>query len=197
MLNNLTATTILLCISAYFLGSISFALLISKLKKIDLTKIGSGNLGATNIYRALGLKYALLVFTLDALKGFIPTYLALKILPYPFLHLLVGALAIVGHSLSIFNKFKGGKGVATSLGVLLALSPKIFLILAPISVALLYFTKLVSLTSLTGCILTPILLFLFGYPSEYTIVLGIIGLFIAYRHKKNIRRLLKGQENKV
>ncbi|MBT3260826.1 glycerol-3-phosphate 1-O-acyltransferase PlsY [bacterium] len=197
MLNNLFFKTSFLFLGAYLLGSISFALIISRFKKTDLTKIGSGNLGATNVYRALGLKYAILVFFLDACKGYLPTLIAIKLINIPILNLGIGIGAILGHSLPIFNKFKGGKSVATSLGVLFAIAPKIFIILFPLGIIIIYFTKLVALATLIGCFLAPILLYLFHYPTEYILFITCISIFIIYRHKKNLIRLFQGKENKV
>lgn len=190
-------TPLFLAIFAYFVGAIPFSLIVSSLKGIDLRKIGSGNLGATNVYRAMGLPYAILVFVLDALKGFIPTFLVLNSTNQPWLHVGIGFLAIVGHSLSPFVRFKGGKGAATGLGVLLALSPDVFAILAVIAVLGIGITRYVAPTTIICCMLAPVLLYFLHYPSTYVGFVSVIALFIIYRHKDNIRRLFQGRENRV
>ncbi len=186
-----------LILFSYGLGSIPFALVVSKAKGVDLRKVGSGNLGSTNVYRAMGLNYALLVFFLDALKGFIPACIATYYFQNPLFHILVGGVSIIGHSLTPFAKFKGGKGAATGLGVLAAISPKVFLILFVVAAALIGFTRMVSLASITCSFLAPILLWFFDYPVEYIIVVTVLCLFIVFRHRSNIQRLLQGKENKV
>jgi acyl phosphate:glycerol-3-phosphate acyltransferase len=186
-----------LLILAYLLGAIPFALLTCKLKGIDLRAVGSGNLGATNVYRAAGLPLAIFVFILDALKGFIPTYLALNISENPWTHIGIGAMAIIGHSLSPFVKFKGGKGAATGMGVLLAISPDVLGIIAIMAVLGISITRYVSLTTLICCIAAPILLVLLGYPNAYSYCVAVISLFVIWRHKPNIIRLINGQEHKI
>lgn len=190
---------------SYLVGSIPFSLLVAKLKGIDLRQVGSGNLGATNAYRALGIRHAVFIFILDALKGFVPTHLALsQSLPYfqgfgeqPLLHVIVGGLAIFGHTFSPFAKFKGGKGVATGLGVILALSPQIFGILFTIGVTLIVITRYVAPVSIVSSILLPFLMWGFGYPKEYWVFTAIVGAYIVYKHRSNIVRLLNGTENKI
>jgi glycerol-3-phosphate acyltransferase PlsY len=197
---------------AYLLGAIPFSVIVAKARGVDLRQCGSGNLGATNVYRTLGFGYALLVFVLDALKGFIPTQLALTqvgpeffhsiglhpgIGEQPLIHVIVGGFAILGHTFSPFVKFKGGKGVATGLGVILALSPEVFGILFTVGVTMILITRYVSPVSIISSILLPFLMWGFGYPKEYWLFTGIVGLYIVYKHKANIVRLLNGTENKI
>jgi acyl phosphate:glycerol-3-phosphate acyltransferase len=207
-----TLSLLLFFVFAYLLGSIPFSLVIARFRGVDLLKTGSGNLGATNVYRSLGLPTAVFVFFLDALKGFIPTQMALtQAAPYilhgttilpsmgeqPLLHVLVGGLAILGHTFSPFVKFKGGKGVATGLGVILALSPQVFGILFTLGVTAILITRYVSPVSIVSSILLPFLIWGFGYPKEYWIFTGIVGIYIVYKHRANIVRLLNGTENKI
>ena len=124
-MNNL----IYLSLFSYFISAIPFGVIVSRLKGINLRSVGSGNIGATNVYRALGLKYAIIVFLLDGIKGFIPTYIAINIFSQSWIHVCIGCLTILGHSLSCFVKFKGGKGAATGIGVLVALSPLVSIII--------------------------------------------------------------------
>lgn len=189
---------ILFFIITYFLGSIPFALVVSKLKHVDLRKVGSGNIGATNVYRAMGLKWAILVFLLDALKGYLPTMVAIMFYPaLPVVHILIGLTAIFAHSLTMFSSFKGGKGAATGLGVLLALSPLIFGISAGLAALIIGTTRYVSVGTISCCLVIPLMFFLFSYPVEYLIFVFIICLFIIIRHKSNMIRLWQGQENKI
>tara|TARA_B100000427_G_scaffold185740_1_gene154477 strand:- start:53 stop:634 length:582 start_codon:yes stop_codon:yes gene_type:complete len=182
---------------SYFIAAIPFGLLIANINNVDIRNIASGNIGATNVYRAMGAKYGILVFFLDALKGGIPTYVATLIEPLPWFHITVGTIVILGHSLSCYVKFKGGKGVATGAGVILALSPLIGLSVITLAFLLIYFTRYVALTSIICSIITPLLFFSLGYPNSYSIIFSFIGLFIIFRHRSNIKRLLEGTENKV
>ena len=182
---------------AFFLGSIPFSLIVTKIKGVDLRSIGSGNLGATNVYRALGFKYAFGVFFLDALKGYIPVHLILSVSDQPILHVVIGFIAVLGHSLSPFVGFKGGKGAATGLGVLCGLSPHVFGIVFVIAAISIYLTRMVAPTSMACSILVPILLKVFNYPTPYIAVTALLAVFIIYRHRSNIKRLIEGKENKV
>ena len=195
MQNYLIITSFIL--GSYVLSSISFALLISKFKKIDLRQVGSGNLGATNVYRALGFKFAILVFILDAAKGLVPTYLAMHYFSNPVWHVAIGLITIIGHSLSIFVKFKGGKGVATGLGVIMALNPLVAAILAAVGFTSIAITRYVAPTSILCAVMAPILFYVFKSPEEYIIFISIIASLIVFRHKDNITRLIQGKENKV
>ncbi len=181
----------------YFIAAIPFGLLVARLNHINLREIGSGNIGATNVYRAMGAKYGILVFIFDAIKGGIPTYVATLVDPNPLFHILIGAIAVTGHSLSCYVKFKGGKGVATGAGVIIALSPIIGLVMIILAAILIYVTRYVALTSIVCAIATPLLFYILKYPIAYVGMFAAIGLFIIVRHRSNIERLLKGTENKV
>jgi len=181
----------------YFIAAIPFGLLVARLNHINLREIGSGNIGATNVYRAMGAKYGIVVFLLDAIKGGIPTYVATLVDPNPLFHILIGAIAVTGHSLSCYVKFKGGKGVATGAGVIIALSPIIGLVMIILAAILIYVTRYVALTSIVCAIATPLLFYILKYPIAYVGMFAVIGVFIIIRHRSNIERLLKGTENKV
>ena len=163
---------------------------------IDVRDYGSKNSGATNSYRILGAKLGVIVLVMDILKGFVPLYIASKFdLKYNDL-VILGLVAILAHTFSCFISFKGGKGVATSLGVFLFLIPVITLILLVIFILIVYFTKYISLGSITAAFLLPIFTF-FTHRDSYLFALSvIIGIFVIYRHKTNISRLLSGTENK-
>lgn len=181
----------------YFVSAIPFGLVVATVKGVDLRSIGSGNIGATNVYRAMGIKYAVIVFLLDGLKGWGATALVMLLTSNPVVHVVIGSIAIIGHSLSFFVKFRGGKGAATGIGVICALSPIICLIVVVIAALLIYVTRYVSLATVICSILTPILFVGFGYPSAYIVMLSLIGLFIIYRHRENIKRLIQKKENKI
>jgi len=187
----------LLMLGSFFVGTISFAALISRFKGVNLREVGSKNLGATNVYRAMGLPYAILVFSLDLFKGYLPTFLALDKLEQPHFHILIGFLAILGHSFSPWVRFKGGKGAATGLGVLLALCPDVFAVVFVLALVLILITRYVGPVTVLCSILIPILMYFFDYPTAYIYPMIAVALFVVFRHKDNIKRFLKGQENKV
>lgn len=180
---------------SYLLGSIPFGLILSKiLKKGDLRKIGSGNIGATNAMRAGGFKLAFLVWLFDMLKAFI----AVKIGIY-FLGIywggICGVLAILGHMFPLWLKFKGGKGVSCMFGVILAINPIYFLILALTWILSVIITSYSSLSAILCFFVLPIL----GFFKDFKIgvLFLIISILCLIKHKDNIKRLLKGTESKV
>ena len=186
-----------LIILSYFFGAIPSGVWIGKIfKNIDVRDYGSKNSGATNSYRVLGAKLGIAVLIIDVLKGFIPLYIASKFnLKYNDL-VILGLVVILAHTFSCFISFKGGKGVATSLGVFLFLAPVITLILLVIFILVVYFTKYISLGSITAAFLLPIFTF-FTHRDTYLFTLSVvIAIFVIYRHKTNISRLLSGTENK-
>ncbi len=208
---------ILLYLFAYFIGSIPFAFIIGKLKGKDLRKYGSGNVGATNAGRVLGKKYFYISLTLDALKGFIPTIAAkftlfsTTTLPLDKSHLLwvlTGFFAIAGHNWPIWLRFKGGKGVATSLGVVLAIYPyyTIPAIIALITwIAMVIVTGYVSVGSISSAIIfiTSFFVFVYLFPTwtlnelwPLAIIGSVLVVVLIYRHRSNISRLIAGTENK-
>ncbi|WP_320046780.1 glycerol-3-phosphate 1-O-acyltransferase PlsY [uncultured Ilyobacter sp.] len=193
---------IFFAVLAYVMGSIPTGVIIGKkLKGIDIREHGSKNSGATNAYRVLGARYGVMVLAADAAKGFFPVMFAdLAGVKGTFL-ILVGLITIMGHSLSIFLKFKGGKGVATSLGVFLYLVPQIMLVTIGVFVIVAYFSKYVSLASVTCAALLPILTLIMPIREslirvELFIMTFLIGAFVIYRHRTNISRLMNGSENK-
>lgn len=177
-------------IFSYILGSIPFGYIISKIKGLDITKLGSGNIGATNVGRYLGKKYFFIVLFLDALKGFIPTILfkALYGMEYG---IVAGLFAVIGHSFSIFMKFKGGKGVATGLGISLALIPVETILGFLIWFVVLYTTKIMAVASIVSAISVFILVLLFQKTLLVKVVAGILAILIVIRHKSNIEKSLK------
>lgn len=195
MMINMSMEHIGFIILAYLLGSIPTGLLIGKLFfNTDVRQYGSKNIGATNTYRVLGLKAAIPVFLGDALKGMAGVWL---FSPDQNLMLLGGILAMIGHNWSIFLGFKGGRGVATGLGVLIFLVPIISAICFASWAVIVGLTKYVSLGSIVGAALVPILMFVFNEPLPYIIFGFIAAVFVIVRHKENIMRLVKGKELKV
>lgn len=193
---------IFFAVLAYILGSIPNGVIIgTKLKGIDIREHGSKNSGATNAYRVLGPKYGVMVLIADAAKGFLPVMFAdLAGIKGTFL-IIVGLITIVGHSLSLFLNFKGGKGVATSLGVFLYLIPQVMLVTIAVFIIVTYLSGYVSLGSVTCAAVLPILtLFMPIRESlirfELFAMTFLIGAFVIYRHRTNISRLMNGTENK-
>jgi glycerol-3-phosphate acyltransferase PlsY len=195
--NYLNIHLISLAVAAYFLGSIPFGLLASKYAQVDIRSQGSKNIGATNVYRVMGWKWGLLVFVLDALKGYIPTVIAHTITEQAIYIITVGMLAIIGHSLSVFVRFKGGKGAATGLGVLAAIAPDVWMIVVIIAVTTIAVFKYVAPVTIGCSILIPILLYVYNYSNAYVGVVSVISLLVIIRHKDNIKRLFSGNENKL
>lgn len=187
----------LILLSAYLLGSIPFGLLIAKLWKIDIRQHGSGNIGATNVFRTLGPTPGIIVFILDMLKGYLSIVLANRVAANPWLIIAAGLCAIVGHMFPIFLKFKGGRGVATGVGVLLGLSPLAFLI-AMISFSLvLFLTRYVSLSSMIAATIAVITFIINKEPLPYLAIVTITTILIIWRHRPNIQRLLNKTEPKI
>ena len=188
---------IILFIISYLVGSIPNALWIGKVfKGLDVRNYGSGNVGATNASRVLGWKLGVLVLLLDVLKGAVFVYIA-KLINLDDIYLVLVSLApILGHSYSIYLKFKGGKAVATSLGVFAVLVPKVILVLLVIFLITVFLTQYVSVASITVALLLPIFTFILYNNTIYTIFSLIIGLLVVYKHKSNIINLINGKEDK-
>ena len=187
----------------YLLGSIPFALIIGKaVKGIDVREHGSGNLGGTNVGRVLGAKWGIFVIACDMLKGFFATLIGFYI-GGEIVSLVAGLFAVIGHGYPVFAKFKGGKGVATGAGIFMFLAPiPIAIVLIVFAVCLLLF-KYVSLASMTvaavGIIILIIPEWISGLHINFIVRLAGIGvaLFIIIKHRSNIKKLLKGEENKI
>ncbi|TYS11631.1 glycerol-3-phosphate 1-O-acyltransferase PlsY [Bacillus subtilis] len=186
----------LLIILAYLIGSIPSGLIVGKLAKgIDIREHGSGNLGATNAFRTLGVKAGSVVIAGDILKGTLAT--ALPYLMHVDIHpLLIGVFAVLGHVFPIFAKFKGGKAVATSGGVLLFYAPLLFITMIAVFFIFLYLTKFVSLSSMLTGIYT-VIYSLFVHDRYLLIVVTLLTIFVIYRHRANIKRIINKTEPKV
>lgn len=204
------AAYIIVGLVAYLLGSISFSVIISKkMAGFDVREKGSGNAGATNMLRSVGKKAAALTLLGDALKGVAAILFAVivgviaKNSDKALLVQVAGILVVVGHTFPIFFGFKGGKGVATSLGVLLMTNWKIGLICLVFALVLMALTKMVSMGSVGAAILFPILVlfnntnFIVSEGSGYFIYSVILAVIVAFNHRSNIQRILNGTENKL
>jgi len=197
---------IIISLIAYFIGSISFSVIFSrKFAGFDVREKGSGNAGTTNVLRTVGKKVAALTLVCDILKGVIAVLIAMlvghiwKELDTALLKYLAGFMAILGHTFPIFFEFRGGKGVATSLGILLTIEPKIGLICLIFAIILIALTKMVSVGSILAAILFPILNIFIGQNNNFgTITISIlIALLVIFNHRKNIQRIKDGNENKI
>lgn len=191
---------VLLVVFGYLLGSVPFGILVTRLfvRNVDLREAGSGNIGATNVERTAGRAAGILTLALDAGKGVVPMVLTYMLIGEDYLWLsLVGGAVFLGHVFSIYLRFKGGKGVATALGVILSLSSVTTFLLIVLFVLVVYFTRYVSLGSLCAAVALPILMALLGPPSRYCVTLSLlIAFLVIYNHRENIHRLLNGQERK-
>lgn len=195
-----TVTAVLICIGAFLLGAIPFGFLMGKAKGVDLRERGSGNIGATNVLRTLGKGPGALALLLDALKGLLPTLAAAHLFHLlPGFVVAAGVAAILGHIYTPFLRFRGGKGVATSLGVLIGLSPIVAAGTVAVFAVTVWLTRYVSLGSLLGAVSQAILFWTLppGFPLAYRVFSVIAAVFIVIRHRQNIERLRNGTENRI
>lgn len=202
---NMLVNLILLFI-AYLLGSIPSGLWIGQtFFNINIREHGSGNTGTTNTFRILGPKAGTIVFVIDFLKGTLAALLPLIFHAQGISPIVFGLMAVLGHTFPIFAQFKGGKAVATSAGMLLGVAPAFCLYLILIFASSLYLTSMVSFSSvlaaglaILGALLFPALKFILpSYDWLFTIIIVFLGLFVIVRHKENIQRILKREENLV
>ena len=202
------AIYILVALVAYLIGSISFSVIFTKkLAGFDVREKGSKNAGSTNVLRTAGKKIAILTLICDILKGVVVILLA-KLIGYidrcehvEYLIQIAGLAVVIGHTFPVFFGFKGGKGVATSLGIILLTNWQIGLICLVFALVLIILKRMVSLGSVAAAILFPVLtLFIhenYLVAGDYRIFGIILGIFVCFNHRTNIKRLLKGQENKL
>lgn len=183
---------------SYLIGSISFGYIFCKvIKGVDIRNYGSGNTGATNISRILGLGPSVIVFILDALKGISAIYLTRFFAESPIIIILAGIAVIVGHNWPVFFGFRGGRGIATSLGVLFAISPVVFIWLLIIGISVVALSRYISLGSVSGAVALPFLMWHFKLELPF-IIFGILMSSLAIiRHIPNLKRLKEGKESKI
>jgi glycerol-3-phosphate acyltransferase PlsY len=186
---------ILALILGYFCGSIPFGLLLTRAAGLgDVRNIGSGNIGATNVLRTGNKGLAAATLVLDALKGAIPALIALRY--GPELGATAGFGAFLGHIFPVWLGFKGGKGVATYLGVLIGLAWKIALVFAVVWLVLALIFRYSSLAALIACVVTPVALYLSGQP-QFALAFLMMSVLVFYKHRTNIERLMTGAETRI
>ena len=203
----LTLGYIITALLSYLLGSIPAGFLVARAKGVDIRTVGSGNIGATNVFRSIGKLPGSIVFIVDAVKG----YLACEIVGslgarwfavsssdavQEFFLVLAGFVAVLGHNYTCWLGFKGGKGIATSAGVLLALFPKALLVVLGIWILVFAVSRYVSLASIIGAFWLPVFVGLFSYSRQCVIVAAILTVLAIYKHKSNIQRLIAGTEHR-
>jgi len=187
-----------LVVGGYLVGSIPTGVILAKIFGTkDIRQEGSGNIGATNVYRVLGVRLGVLTLVGDVVKGAIPVILTRYLMGNDMWVAGVAFLTFLGHLFPIFIRFRGGKGVATTLGIFLVIAPLMLPCLIIIFILVVMKWKYVSLGSLTAAALMPVFLCMAGYPLVYVDLSMIIGCLIFYRHWDNIKRLRKGREKKI
>ena len=207
------ATYIIIAVIAYLIGSINFSIILSKrMAGFDIREKGSGNAGTTNMLRAVGKKAAVITLICDILKGVVSILIAvlagkiIKNLDNALLVQLAGIFVIIGHTFPVFFKFKGGKGIATALGVLLMINWQIGLICLIFALVLMALTKMVSVGSIAAAILFPILVAFIDQNYivqtsnsnwSYLVFSIIVALLVIYNHRANVQRILNGTENRL
>jgi len=194
----------LLVIAAYLVGSVPFGIIVGKLAKgVDLRDQGSGNIGAANAIRTLGPVLGIMVLAGDVLKGSLAVYYLPTLLgPFsagdlPTARVIAALLAIIGHNYSVFLGFKGGKGIATSLGALLCLDYRAALVGVGLWIVLVGLTRFSSVGSMVGSASIPIWMFATRQPAAYKVFAVLAALFAIYKHRANIGRLMAGTENRL
>lgn len=207
------ATYIIIAVIAYLIGSINFSIILSKrMAGFDIREKGSGNAGTTNMLRAVGKKAAVITLICDILKGVVSILIAVlagkivKKLDNALLVQLAGIFVIIGHTFPVFFKFKGGKGIATALGVLLMINWQIGLICLIFALVLMALTKMVSVGSIAAAILFPILVAFIDQNyivqtsnrnRSYLVFSIIVALLVIFNHRANVQRILNGTENRL
>ncbi|MFS0560453.1 glycerol-3-phosphate 1-O-acyltransferase PlsY [Terribacillus sp. 179-K 1B1 HS] len=188
---------VLFILLAYIIGSIPSALIVGKVGyNIDVREHGSGNLGATNTFRTLGKKAGTIVLIADILKGTIATILPV-LFGFDLYLLVIGLGAVIGHVYPIFARFKGGKAVATSAGIILGVNALLFVIILASFIVVLLISKYVSLASMTAGVVGVIVSIFIAQDVILSIVLGLLAIFILYKHRQNIVRIIKREEPKA
>jgi glycerol-3-phosphate acyltransferase PlsY len=189
---------------AYLLGSIPTGFLVAKARGVDIRTVGSGNIGATNAFRVLGKGFGIFVLLTDALKGYVAVLVGalviFQLLPYApleYLRITAAIAAILGHNFTCWLNFKGGKGVATSAGVLIALVPLALVIVLSIFIILFVTTRYVSIGSIAAAFALPFATWFTQHNVGLTAVMAAIGGLAILKHRKNIQRLMNGTENRI
>jgi glycerol-3-phosphate acyltransferase PlsY len=189
---------VLTAVASYLLGSIPTGYLVAKARGIDIRSVGSGNIGATNAFRVLGPAAGSFVLAVDLIKGFVACYsVAFGPQITETHHMVAGIGAILGHNYTCWLRFKGGKGVATSAGVLLGWTPPGFAVALATFLIILAVTKYVSLASICAAAMLPVAVWLTGGSQKMIILTAFVGAMAIYKHRSNIQRLIAGTESKI
>ena len=191
--------TIIALLLSYFLGAIPFGVIVGKMRGVDVREVGSGNTGTTNVWRTLGPKAGASVFILDVAKGLAAPFIARALISpteYSWIALCAAA-AILGHTFSVFLKFRGGKGIATGLGAALGLMPIPALVAFALWGGVLLLSRMISVASIAACIALPLLALVFQVPSAYVVVIAVIALLAILKHIPNMKRIAAGTEPKI
>jgi glycerol-3-phosphate acyltransferase PlsY len=186
----------LLAAGSYFVGGIPFGYILAKLRGVDVRREGSRNIGATNVFRTAGAPLGILTLVLDGAKGFLPAFLALRSLGIPAA-LLAGVSAMLGHAFSPYLRFRGGKGVATGLGMFLVLSPPGVLVGAACFILVVLVGGYVSLGSILGSLAFVIYLAASRVQPLVLLISALAFVLVVFQHRGNIRRLIRGEERKI
>lgn len=189
-------TILVASVCSFLLGSVPFGVLVARSKGVNILEVGSGNIGATNVWRALGPGPGSVVFILDFAKGLAPALYGLLALQAPHIGLLLGIISVLGHSFSPWIGFKGGKGVATGFGAIVGAVPVVAAITLGTFLIVLAVTRYVSLASILASVAMIVSAWLSPLPMEAQIALTLLGLWVIFRHRGNIKRLMNGTENK-
>jgi glycerol-3-phosphate acyltransferase PlsY len=189
--------SIILVAASYLIGSVPVGVLVGRLFGFDPREVGSGNIGMTNVARAAGRGAAAITFAGDVLKGAIPALVARAIAPGAATIALVALAAFMGSIFSLFLRFKGGRGVATSLGIWLAMAPVASVIALAVFLIVLAITRIVSLGSICAAIALPVLIVAMGFPRAYVALVIAMAALILLRHRDNILRLARGAEPRL
>ena len=199
-----TMVWILWLLGAYLIGAIPFGFLIGKMRGVDVRTVGSKNIGATNVYRTVGHKWGFLAFFCDFLKGFLPSLAATIFLsnlsnPSNFSNLpvLTGMACVIGHTLTVFMRFRGGKGVATAFGMMVALATYPALLAFAVFVVTVWLSHYISLGSMLAAATLGVLVWIFPCILAVRVIAVLVAVFVIVKHKSNIQRLMKGCENKI
>jgi glycerol-3-phosphate acyltransferase PlsY len=199
---------ILVVLIAYLLGSIPTGFLVAKARGVDIRTVGSGNIGATNVFRILGKSAGTFVLLADAAKGWVAVFVVAKLFAgwlYPaagplardWSAICAGVAAILGHNYTCWLHFKGGKGIATSAGVLVALVPLPLIIILAIWTVVFALSRYVSLASISAAFALPFAAWVIGESTAITLVTAALAVLAIYKHRANIQRLLRGTENRI
>lgn len=188
---------VLIFVIAYLLGAIPFGVIFAKMKGVNLLESGSRNSGATNAYRTAGLVVGLSTVVFDILKGLVAVWIAGLVLEPMWQVYVAGVFAILGHTKSVFMRFKGGKAIATSFGVFLYINPIPILLTVIFWIGTMIFTRIVSLSSIVAAIVFPIISLFFWKDWLVFLLTVAVSVYAIYRHKDNIVRLIQGKESKI